>query len=116
MLNEFGAFEIIYISRVLYRFCIGERTYPTITSVHCGRIGLNIMKKYRHLAVMLPICEALDTESEVFEVLLLKNINIIFVVLGVTARHVVTSNGVQIIFDISVQTMVWEHGTFHLKD
>jgi hypothetical protein len=115
MLNEFGAFEIIYISRILYRFCIGERAYPTITSVRCGRIGLNIMQKYHHLAVMLPICEALDTESEVFEVLLL-NINIIFVVLGVTARHIGTSNGVQRIFDISVQTMVWEHGTFHLKD
>jgi hypothetical protein len=58
--------------------------------------------------------EVLDTESEVFEVLLLKNINVIFVALGVTARHIVTSNGLQWNFDISVQTMVWEHGTFHL--
>jgi hypothetical protein len=74
------------------------------------------MQKYRNLAVMLPGCEALDTESEVFEVLLLKNLSIIFVVLGVPARHVVTSNGLQRIFDISVQTMVWEHRTFHLKD
>jgi len=60
------------------------------------------------------ICEALDTESEVFEALLLKNINIIFVALGVTARHIATSTGLQRNFDISVQTMVWEHGTFHL--
>jgi len=73
------------------------------------------MQRYRHLAVM-PICEALDTESKVLEVLFLKNINIIFVGLDGTARHIVTSNGLQRIFDISVQTMVWEHGTFHLKD
>lgn len=64
------------------------------------------MQKYRNLAVMLPICEALDTESEVFDVLLLKNINIIFVVLGVTARNIVTSNGLQRNLDIAVQTMV----------
>jgi hypothetical protein len=116
MVNEPGAFEIIHISRVLsYRFCIGERAYPTITSVHRGRIGLNIMRKYRLLSVVLPICEVLVTESEVFEVLLLNNINIIFVVLRVTARHIVTSNGLHRNFDISVQTMVWEHGTFHLK-
>ena len=64
MLNEFGAFEIICISRVLSHWiCIGERRYPGITSVHRGRIGLNIMQKYRPLAVMLPICKALDTES-----------------------------------------------------
>jgi len=57
MLNEFVAFEIIYISRVLsHWFCIGERAYPTMTSVHRGRIGLNIMQKYRPLAVMLPVC------------------------------------------------------------
>jgi hypothetical protein len=73
------------------------------------------MQKYSHLGVMLPICEALDTELEVFEVLLVKNINIIFVVLRVTARHIVTSNGLQRNFDISVQTTVGERGIFHLK-
>lgn len=45
----------------------------------------------------------------------MKNINIIFVVLGVTVSHIVTSKGLQRNFDISVQTMVWERGTFHLK-
>lgn len=63
MLNEFGAFEIIFVSRVLSHWlCIGERAYPAI-SVHRGTIGLNIMQKYRPMAVMLPVCEALDTVS-----------------------------------------------------
>lgn len=51
-----------------------------------------------------------------FEDLLLRNINFIFVVLGVTARYIATSgDGFQRNLDISAQTMIWEHNRFYLK-
>ena len=51
-----------------------------------------------------------------FEDLLLRNITFVFVLLGVTARHNVTSgDGFQRNLDISAQTMIWEHNRFYFK-